>query len=100
MDFTDKPSPELADYEEYPTVPPALKEALDKAPAKKGAPRPPGAETATNGEKPFRPDDTQEFYDIRRLAKEGMDVQELSISELDAILGTHGAEEKPRENTG
>jgi adenylate kinase family enzyme len=100
MDFTDKPSPELADYEEYPTIPPALKEALDKTPAKTAVASSSGAGTASNGEKPFRPDDTQEFYDIRRLAKEGIEVQELSISELDAILGTHGAEEKSRENSG
>lgn len=109
MDFTDSPSPELADYEDYPTVPPALKQAISKttesqpAPAEH-SPAPGSAGSAPEAEPEenhFRPDDTQEFYDIKRLAQEGMDVQELSISELDAILGTHLADEngKAKKNS-
>lgn len=109
MDFTDSPSPELADYEDYPTVPPALKQAISKTTESQPAPAEPSPAPGSAGSAPeaepeenhFRPDDTQEFYDIKRLAQEGMDVQELSISELDAILGTHLADEngKAKKNS-
>jgi hypothetical protein len=74
MEHADEPAAEQASYEDYSPSP----QAQEPSPA---SPVP-----STQQAPP--PDSHLDDYDIHRLAKEGIDVQEISQSELDALIGS------------
>lgn len=79
MEHGEEPAVEQAFFEDYPAVPPV-------------APAPPSENHAASPE----PEESHD-YDIRRLAREGIDVQEISASELDALMGNQPFPPKDKE---
>jgi len=89
IENAEEPALEQASYEDYtaPPHPPQPAAVATTATAKTAA--------ADNAAPPAAPSEHHlEDYDIRRLAKEGIDVQEISQSELDALIGNQGLGKK------
>lgn len=86
MESAEEPAMEQSAYEDY-TAPPHPPQPVATAKAKAAA-----ADMVQETHTP--PEHHLEDYDIHRLAKEGIDVQEISQSELDALIGNQGLGKK------
>ncbi len=89
MESAEEPAVEQSYYEEYPANP---SPRTDGASPSENPPRSAAVPPATSPE----PEESHD-YDIRRLAREGIDVQEISASELDALMGNQPFPPKDKE---
>lgn len=87
MECAEEPAVEQSHYEDYASTSAAPASKTGTIPPTDAAPPP-----ATSPEH----EDSRD-YDIHRLAKEGIDVQEISASELDALIGSQAFPKKDGE---
>ncbi len=79
MESAEEPAQEQSSYEDYSAPPDAAKPSA--------APPVAAPSTSAHPHEEIHEAEENRDYDIRRLAREGIDVQEISASELEALMG-------------